>query len=148
MSRWRLFRYLFQDIGRAVLPAPHHPQPHTWPDDRVTASWLGHATVLINFCGFHILTDPVFSQRIGLRVWPFTIGPKRHIQPALRPRELPPLDLILLSHAHMDHLDRRSLRRLPRRVPVVTACGTADLVRRFHRTGWRYFAENLRAYRL
>src|SRR6478735_2170465 len=112
MSRFRFLRYLWQDLGRAVAPAPRHPEPHLWPNERVTAAWLGHATVLINFYGCIILTDPVFFSRIGLRLGPFTIGPKRYIACALRPGELPPIDLILLSHAHMDHLDLRSLWKL------------------------------------
>ena len=118
------------DSARAVAPAPHRPQPLAWRDDRVTAAWLGHATVLINFCGVNILTDPVFFGRCGIRVPPLTIGPKRYIASALKPRELPRIDLVLLSHAHFDHLDLRSLRALPREAVVVTARGTADIFRR------------------
>jgi L-ascorbate metabolism protein UlaG (beta-lactamase superfamily) len=129
MRALRLLRYVFQDVGRPIAPAKHHPQPANWALDDLSAAWVGHATVLINFRGFNIITDPVFSARAGVRVWPFTIGPKRHMAPALKPRELPPLDLVLLSHAHMDHLDKRSLRSLPRSASVVTACGTADLLR-------------------
>jgi len=142
MSRLRFLRYLWQDIGRAVAPAPHHPDPRAWPDDQVTVAWLGHATVLLNFHGCVILTDPVFFSRIGINIGPITFGPKRYISAALRPRELPPIDLLLLSHAHMDHLDQRSLRQIDRSTTVVTASHTADIFsrRRFrevHELAWK-----------
>jgi len=120
---------MLRDCRRSVLPAPHHPEPKAWPDDRVTAAWLGHATVLVNFYGVNILTDPVFFARCGIRL-PFgSLGPKRYIACALRPSELPRIDLVLLSHAHFDHLDLRSLRALPREAVVVTATRTADIFR-------------------
>jgi L-ascorbate metabolism protein UlaG (beta-lactamase superfamily) len=141
MSRLRFLRYLWKDLGRRVISAPRHPEPQRWPEDRVTAAWLGHATVLINFHGCVILTDPVFFSRVGISIGPITFGPKRYISCALRPDELPPIDLILLSHAHMDHLDLRSLRRLSRETPVITASHTADIFsrRRFRQVqelGW------------
>ncbi len=80
--------------------------------------------------GFTILTDPVFSTRVGIKIGPFTLGIKRLVHPALRFPELPVPDLILLSHAHMDHLDRPSLRKLENRgTTVITAAGTSDLLR-------------------
>ena len=85
---------------------------------------------MIGIDGFTILTDPVFSSRIGIKLGPFTLGIKRLIAPAIPLRDLPTPDLILLSHAHMDHLDRPSLRRLEnRRTAVVTAASTSDLLR-------------------
>lgn len=95
-------------------------------------SWLGHATVLLNFFGTSILTDPVLEHRIGLGRGVVKLGPRRLIQPALRKRELPPLDAVLLSHAHMDHTDLGTLRAIPSRVRVVVQSGNRDLVRRFH----------------
>ena len=61
------------------------------------------------------------------------LGPRRLVEPALGPAELPPLDLVLLSHAHMDHTDLGTLRRLPANTPVVVQAGNGDLVRRFRR---------------
>jgi L-ascorbate metabolism protein UlaG (beta-lactamase superfamily) len=58
-----------------------------------------------------------------------TGGPRRLIAPAVQISELPPIDLILISHAHFDHLDRPSLNRLPKRIPVITAHHTQDLIR-------------------
>jgi L-ascorbate metabolism protein UlaG (beta-lactamase superfamily) len=61
------------------------------------------------------------------------MGPRRLIPPALRPRELPRPDVLLLSHAHMDHTDLGTLRSIPADVPVVVQSGNRDLVRRFRR---------------
>ncbi len=112
-----------------MRPAFARPRPETWDDTRLTVAWLGHATVLINFYGVNILTDPALFSRVGIRGPGFTIGPKRLTVPALRVDELPRIDLVLLSHAHFDHFDRRTLRRLPRTADVVTAARTADLLR-------------------
>ena len=80
--------------------------------------------------GATILTDPVFSRRVGLNLGPLTLGLKRLVEPALDVGTLPRIDLILLSHAHMDHFDIPSLRALENRgTQVVTAAGTSDLLR-------------------
>jgi len=86
--------------------------------------------VLINFFGATILTDPVLFSRIGIRLPGFTIGPKRLTAPALEFHELPQIDLILLSHAHFDHLDLRTLRCFNEATRVITARATSDLLRR------------------
>ena len=98
-------------MGSAASP-PAVPVPERWAAPGVHAAWLGHSTVLLKIDGFTILTDPVFSERAGLRVGPLTLGVKRLVAPPIGPAELPPIDLILLSHAHMDHLDLPSLRAL------------------------------------
>jgi L-ascorbate metabolism protein UlaG (beta-lactamase superfamily) len=116
-----------------VLPAPHRPEPATWSDERLTVAWLGHATVLINFYGTWLLTDPALRLRVGVRVGAVTLGPRRLVRPALAIRELPALDAVLVSHAHMDHCDLGTLRRLPRRTRAVVQEGMGDLVRRFAR---------------
>lgn len=123
----------------AVAPAPDRPDPARWPDHRLTLSWLGHATVLLNFFGVWIVTDPALERRIGIGLGPAKLGPRRLIDPALRPRELPALDLLLLSHAHMDHTDLGTLRAISPRVPAVVQPGNRDLVRRFRQVqelGW------------
>jgi L-ascorbate metabolism protein UlaG (beta-lactamase superfamily) len=131
-----------RELGESVEPAPLRPNPEAWPQRGIQAAWLGHSTVLLNFDGFRILTDPVFSLRVGLSFGPLTLGLKRIVEPALRLEELPRVDLILLSHAHMDHFDIPSLRALESRsVQVVTARATSDLLRvdRYRRVvevGW------------
>ena len=126
----RFLKIIFDDTKRRVPAALAKPDPASWSDDRITAAWVGHSTVLINFYGVNILTDPVLGSRVGIHVaGPLVLGMKRYVAPALTFRELPPIDLILLSHAHMDHFDLRTLRRFDRRPLVVTANGTADLLR-------------------
>lgn len=119
--------------GGGVAPAPHRPVPATWPRDRLTAAWLGHATVLLDLWGTRVLTDPALERRIGIGRGLAKLGPRRLVHPALRSRELGRLDLVLLSHAHMDHTDLGTLGALPRDVPVVVHRGNRDLVRRFRR---------------
>ncbi|HEY7637464.1 MAG TPA: MBL fold metallo-hydrolase [Gemmatimonadales bacterium] len=120
--------------------APLRPDPKSWRDDRITLSWLGHATVLLNLVGTWVLTDPALERRIGIGRGLVKMGPRRLLPPALRPRELPRPDVVLLSHAHMDHTDLGTLRHISAEVPVVVQPGNRDLVRRFHRVielGWR-----------
>jgi L-ascorbate metabolism protein UlaG (beta-lactamase superfamily) len=124
---WRQIR---SDIGRPVLPAPHIPDPSRWPDTGLHAAWLGHATVLLKLDGFTILTDPVLFNRVGLDLRLFTVGIKRLIAQPLDTGRLPKIDLVLLSHAHMDHFDLPSLRTLENKATsVVTAWATTDLLR-------------------
>jgi L-ascorbate metabolism protein UlaG (beta-lactamase superfamily) len=108
--------------------ARRKPDLRGWEDQDLAAAWLGHATVLLRVGGMTILTDPVLSNRVGVGLGLITGGPKRLIAPALTVRELPRIDLILISHAHFDHLDRPTLARLPKRIPVVTAHHTRDLI--------------------
>lgn len=130
MSRFRfIWRMIFDGRGPPV-PASFTPEPGKWSDDEITGSCLGHSTVLLNFHGSIVLTDPVFSRRIGPGLRPFILGPKRHVQPALSSRQIPRPELILLSHAHFDHFDIPSLRTFSRSTPIVTARATADLLQR------------------
>lgn len=100
----------------------HHDHP-------LAAAWLGHATILLRLHDLWILTDPVFSKRIGVNLGPYTVGMERLRDPHLTPAELPPIDLILISHAHFDHLDKPSLRRLVRKqTRIVTALHTKRLI--------------------
>src|SRR5438105_7329717 len=83
-----------------VRPAANSPAPGTWDDNAITLAWLGHASVLINFYGVRILTDPVLFPRIGVDAWVTTLGPLRLTSCALAPSQLPEIDLVLVSHAH------------------------------------------------
>lgn len=132
MRHWlgHLLREWTIESWRPIAPAFAKPNPANWSNTQVTLAWIGHATVLINFFGIKILTDPVFFPRIGIRLPGFTIGPKRLTAPALQFRELPKIDLILLSHAHFDHFDLRTLRCFGESTRVITARATSDLLRR------------------
>jgi len=124
------WKRMSDDRKRSVRPAPHRPNPANWPDRGLHAAWLGHTTVLLKLDGFTILTDPVLSPRVGLNLGPVTLGLKRLVAPALDFPELPKIDLVLLSHAHFDHFDIPTLRRLESRgTTVVTAARTRDLLR-------------------
>lgn len=131
VRRWlgHLWREWTIESWRPITPAFAKPEPLKWNDAQVTAAWIGHATVLINFFGINILTDPVLFPRIGIRLPGFTIGPKRLTAPALQFHELPRIDLILLSHAHFDHFDLRTLDCFDKDASVITAPKTADLLR-------------------
>ena len=124
-----LWREWAIESRRPIAPAFAKPNPAEWNDARVTAAWLGHATVLINFFGIKILTDPALFSRIGIRFPGLTLGPKRLTAPALESHELPKIDIILLSHAHFDHIDMRTLHRFDRSTKVITAPRTKDLLR-------------------
>jgi L-ascorbate metabolism protein UlaG (beta-lactamase superfamily) len=83
--------------------------------------------------GTWIVVDPVLEERIGIGRGALKFGPRRLIQPALAPGALPKPDLLLLTHAHMDHTDTGTLARLPREAHAVVQTANRDLVRRFRR---------------
>lgn len=95
----------------AAFPSPYRQAK---PDKRIEGAGLrltmvGHASLLIQTAGLNILTDPVWSERAS----PFALaGPKRVNAPGVAFSDLPPIDLVLVSHNHYDHLDLATLRRL------------------------------------
>jgi L-ascorbate metabolism protein UlaG (beta-lactamase superfamily) len=89
----------------------------------ISVTYVGHATVLVRFDCVTVLTDPIYSERI--------LVPKRLVAPGVPIDTLPPLDVVLVSHGHMDHLDVPTHRALPKRdTIVVVAKGLTDLVAR------------------
>lgn len=103
-------------------------RPASWPDGRLTIANLGHATLLMDFFGVRLITDPTLYDRIGFSIDSIlTIGPHRVVPPPLKPSQLGHLDLILITHAHMDHLDLHSLDSLPKNT-VVVACEKCGLL--------------------
>ena len=117
--------------------APQNPLPSVnpldvWrkpPGSGLRATWLGHSTILIEIEGLKILTDPVWGRRAS----PTRLaGPKRFQPVPVRLRRMPPLDLVIVSHDHYDHLDYPTIRKLARRdVPFVTSLGVGA-----HLEGW------------
>lgn len=93
-ERWRT------QVDTAALAAPQ-------PEARLT--WLGHATVLLQIEGLLVLTDPQFSANAGPTSW---LGPKRLVPPPIEIEAMPPVDLVLISHNHYDHLDLSSIERI------------------------------------
>lgn len=108
------------------------PKPYLWRNDEINIAWIGHSTVLINFFGVKILTDPVLYERIGLYFLGITWGPSRFTHPALSLEEIPKPDIILLSHAHMDHMDYQTLlditNKFPNQIDCLTAFNTKDVI--------------------
>ncbi len=79
------------------------------PGSGLQVTWIGHATMLIQYRGINILTDPMFSDRAS----PLSFsGPKRYRPPALQIKDLPKIDYIVISHSHYDHLDKKSVQTL------------------------------------
>lgn len=134
-----------KDTQRFVSPMA--PRPRNWSDGGITISWIGHSTFLINLEGTLILTDPMFSRKAGVRfLGVATIGLPRIVPPALAIKDLPPLDLVLVSHAHMDHYDLPTLGRLSPDVPVLMARDTQDFadglgLRRVQELDWGQSAQ-------
>jgi L-ascorbate metabolism protein UlaG (beta-lactamase superfamily) len=94
----------------------------------MVATWVGHATVLVQTPGLNILTDPVWSDNAG----PFGLGPKRVTAPGIAFDDLPKIDVVLLSHNHYDHMDLATLKRLWKRDRplIVTPLGNDTILRR------------------
>ncbi len=91
------------------------------PDTGLRATWLGHSTVLIEMDGLRVLTDPVWGPRASPSR---LVGPKRFQPVPITLRQLPPIDLVVISHDHYDHLDYPTIRELAKRdVPFVTSLG-------------------------
>jgi L-ascorbate metabolism protein UlaG (beta-lactamase superfamily) len=146
-----IIRYLFGSDGRPPWPAhvpvrqgygaaEATPCPVTraritenWkrcvdrPDPtRMFATWIGHATVLIQSNGVNILTDPIYGATAG----PFGVGPRRVAVPGIAFDDLPKIDVVLVSHNHYDHMDLGTLKRLwDRDKPlIVTSLGNDTLL--------------------
>lgn len=125
---------------RAVDPALLAASP-----ERLRLTWIGHACALLQTPTFSVLTDPVFGRRAS----PVSFaGPSRHTPPALRLHDLPPLDVVLLSHDHYDHLDVDSLQTIARRhdplflVPLgVGRLVRSAGVRRVYELDWWQYVE-------
>jgi N-acyl-phosphatidylethanolamine-hydrolysing phospholipase D len=134
--RWRLERLRVWNKKEIV---PVRPIPVEFDDthnaiDHLSLTWIGHSTCLVRLSGYTLLTDPIFSQRASPVQW-IPVGVPRHVQPACRVDDLPPvIDVVLLSHDHYDHLDKTSCMALKDRVVLwavplnikawlVTKCG-------------------------
>lgn len=124
----RVVRGVVDDAKRPVTK-PRIPDISKWGDSTIDMCWIGHATVLINFYGLKVVTDPVLFEHVGAST-PFgTIGRKRLVAPAIPAGQFPQIDLVLQSHAHMDHFDFASLKRFSKSAPIVTAKETTDLAK-------------------
>jgi L-ascorbate metabolism protein UlaG (beta-lactamase superfamily) len=108
-----------------IQPPRFPPPPRRVEGLRVT--FVNHAAALVQAAGANILTDPVWSERVSPVSW---IGPRRHRPVGVAFEDLPPIDLVAVSHDHYDHLDLPTLDRLWRRdaPSVVTGLGNRALL--------------------
>ena len=130
----RRLQFLAQAIWKnATMTSPDIPSDHFVSRSQAQAqlaamgeddfvSWIGHATFLVRLDGLTVLTDPVFSRRAS----PMSFaGPERLLPPGLFIEDLPPIDVVVISHAHYDHLDTQTLENLPnkQRITAVVPLG-------------------------
>jgi len=97
--------------------------------EEVRVTWVGHATFLIQTPTANVLTDPIWSARASPVSW---AGPLRLTQPGVAFEDLPPIDIVLLSHDHYDHFDAPTIRRIASRFPAaqwIAPLGHAALLR-------------------
>ncbi|RME02779.1 MAG: MBL fold metallo-hydrolase [Deltaproteobacteria bacterium] len=111
------FRDLLRWVAKRSPPKWREvPVTPTIPKERVgeggmQVTWIGHATLLVQFEGMNLLTDPIWSRRAF--PLPF-MGPRRFAEPGVAFADLPPIDVVAISHNHYDHLDRATVERLSR----------------------------------
>ncbi len=114
-STFRMLRRMMTEkrVGDPIrVLGPFHTDTQIYSRPSATGlrvTWMGHSSLLIEIDGYRILTDPVWSDRASLVSF---AGPKRFYAPALAIEDLPPLDAVLLSHDHYDHLDRSTIQHL------------------------------------
>jgi L-ascorbate metabolism protein UlaG (beta-lactamase superfamily) len=133
--KWQASRQ--RGVWRKWVDAPPGAPPEKRVDGgRLRFTLVNHATTLIQIAGVNILTDPIWSQRCS--PVPFA-GPKRHRPPGIRFEDLPPIDIVLVSHNHYDHLDVNTLRALHKthNPVIVTPLGNAALMARYGIRGAR-----------
>lgn len=114
----------------AALPRPANSVRPPERSRHLAITWIGHSSFLIQCDGLNILTDPMWSARAS----PVTFaGPRRLVPPAIPLRDLPPIDVTLISHDHYDHLDDGTIRALTARFPRMrwfAPLGVAPFLRR------------------
>jgi L-ascorbate metabolism protein UlaG (beta-lactamase superfamily) len=127
--RWQFGRDRQRHVWPKWAPSPHADTPPERVEGKaVRFSFVGHASWLIQTAGVNILVDPVWSERVS----PFSFaGPKRRNDPGIAFTSLPPIDVVLVSHGHYDHLDIATLSRLAAKFAprVITPLGN-DLTMR------------------
>ena len=109
LIRWQFHRHRGLWMEEHLLPGP--PPPRRVGEGRLRVTFVNHSTVLVQMDSLNILTDPVWSDYVGPDA---ETGRRRYRPPGLRFEDLPPIDVILLSHNHYDHLDVPTLQRLVR----------------------------------
>jgi N-acyl-phosphatidylethanolamine-hydrolysing phospholipase D len=142
LLRWAVTRSIKPRIDRT----PRHSFPQVDPafsiprtgQSRLSLTWVGHATFLLQIGGMNVLTDPVWSERCSPVQF---AGPRRYMPPGIRFDHLPPIDVVLLSHDHYDHLDARTIQRIAAAHPEARWLVPLGLASFLGELGPRYIAE-------
>jgi len=132
-TAWVRLKFLARRVNSSINGRDGSPPPRIENDGEMlrgshgskasNITWIGHATFLIQLAGLSILTDPNWSDRTG----PVSFaGPPRLVDPGLKLEALPPIDLVVISHNHYDHLDLPSLKALAKRNPETRFLVPAD----------------------
>ena len=110
-----MFRKFFFEKGEKV-PAADLPQRRVdlarlfGKGEGLRSAWLGHSSLLLNIDGYSVLTDPVFERKVSI------VGPSRFSRDLpLKVEDLPPVDVVIVSHDHYDHLNKSSIRKLAKK---------------------------------
>ena len=135
-------RWSLQRRRQHIAP---NPLPGTFPlaqplfspraaDDELSVTWVGHSTVLLQAGAINLLTDPIWSERASPVQF---AGPRRLVDPAVSLDAVPPIDVVLISHNHYDHLDKATVQQLTRRMPEIQWVAPLGLERPLTRWGAR-----------
>jgi N-acyl-phosphatidylethanolamine-hydrolysing phospholipase D len=120
-SNWTRVRFYLLSLSTVLnSESAFSPLPPAVPDvdalrrnrHAPTVTWVGHSTLLVQLDGVNFLTDPTWSMRVG--PWSGTVGVRRFTPPGIAFGDLPPIDFVLISHDHYDHLDEPTVRQLAR----------------------------------
>lgn len=134
---WNVIVWQFQrfQLPNSLDPADYPPFPVVGNDgselksntSKLSVTWIGHATTLIQVDGVNILSDPIWSERCSPVSF---IGPKRYTPPGIKIEDLPKIDIVILSHNHYDHTDLPTLRQLEEKFHplVLTGLGNKKLL--------------------
>ncbi len=129
LLKWKFFKNNRQDWPEWIeLPLGKKPKERTFKGE-IIYTVINHATVLLQVDGVNILTDPIWSERTSPVSF---LGPKRVHSPTIRFEDLPPIDLVLISHNHYDHLDLPTLKRLSDRYlpKIIVGLNNGELLKR------------------
>ena len=138
--RWNRLRHpLPRDDGaRTLRPVPSSVRSPHASSNEIAITWVGHSTLLVQLGAMNVLIDPVWSERAS--PWR-SVGPRRLVPPGITISELPPIDVVLLSHNHYDHLDARTVRTLATMHPEARWIVPLRLGRLVRSFGARHLAE-------
>jgi L-ascorbate metabolism protein UlaG (beta-lactamase superfamily) len=131
---WAALRHLFSPDPHVTPESPPSTIPvepgrfANPPASGLRVTWLGHSAMLLEIDGHRFLTDPVWSERVGPVGF---MGPKRWFPPLIAIKDLPPLDAVVLSHDHYDHLDYATIVALKDRAPFVAPLGVGAHLERW-----------------